>query len=233
MASNEGFAAVPNWMIQDDTFTIFDLSVYAALASLSGPGGIHPSQGWIASKARCSERKVRQALAVLEERGVVERVRRRGGEGRATGLTNGYVLHPNGRLGADEEPWKGAAPRAGSSKGPAPEDEGTGTREQVTPLIDQEPITKSASRGTRIPDPFIVTSGMREWAASEAPLVDVDRETRSFVDYWRAVPGSKGVKLDWVATWRNSMRRAQGFAERSAPKTPAPADPVDAWMYDR
>lgn len=33
---------------------------------------------------------------------------------------------------------------------------------------------------------------------------------QEFVDYWRAVPGQKGVKLDWLATWRNSIRRMHG-----------------------
>lgn len=63
-----------------------------------------------------------------------------------------------------------------------------------------------ASRGARIPEPFIVTAAMREWAAGEVPTVDVDAATRSFVDYWRGVSGARGTKLDWAATWRNSLR---------------------------
>jgi hypothetical protein len=27
-----------------------------------------------------------------------------------------------------------------------------------------------------------------------------------FVDYWCAVPGQRGIKLDWLATWRNRLR---------------------------
>lgn len=69
------------------------------------------------------------------------------------------------------------------------------------------------SRATRIPDPFHVTSAMREWAAAEVPGVDVDRSTRTFVDYWRGESGSKAAKRDWVATWRNWLRRD---AERTA-----------------
>ena len=33
-------------------------------------------------------------------------------------------------------------------------------------------------------------------------------EHRKFIDYWIAQAGSKGVKLDWNATWRNWIRRA-------------------------
>lgn len=39
--------------------------------------------------------------------------------------------------------------------------------------------------------------------------MDVRSETKCFVDYWRARPGAGGTKLDWVATWRNWMRKAR------------------------
>lgn len=76
----------------------------------------------------------------------------------------------------------------------------------------------TAKRGTRIPEDFIITDEMRAWAAAEVPLVDVDKKLGEWCDYWRGVPGAKGVKLDWVGTWRNGMRKQQEFAERDAPK---------------
>ncbi len=71
------------------------------------------------------------------------------------------------------------------------------------------------SRATRIPDPFHVTAAMREWAAAEVPGLDLDRSTRTFVDYWRGESGSKAAKRDWIATWRNWLRRD---AERATPR---------------
>lgn len=62
-------------------------------------------------------------------------------------------------------------------------------------------------RGTRIPEPFMLTTEMRAWAATEVPNVNVDASTRRFVDHWRAESGAKATKLDWVATWRNWLRR--------------------------
>lgn len=38
--------------------------------------------------------------------------------------------------------------------------------------------------------------------------VDATALVPEFVDYWIAAPGSKGVKLDWEATFRNWIRRA-------------------------
>lgn len=39
--------------------------------------------------------------------------------------------------------------------------------------------------------------------------VNPNTELEIFIDYWLAVSGSKGVKLDWDATWRNWVRRAR------------------------
>ncbi|WP_402843733.1 hypothetical protein [Microbacterium sp. GXS0129] len=75
-------------------------------------------------------------------------------------------------------------------------------------------------RGTRIPEPFIVTSAMREWAASETPHADVDACTRQFVDYWRAESGSRASKRDWVAAWRNWLRREEAPARTSPQRVP-------------
>lgn len=81
----------------------------------------------------------------------------------------------------------------------------------------------TAKRGTRIPEDFKITAEMREWAATEVPLVDLDKKLNEFMDFWRGVAGAKGVKLDWVGTWRNGMRKQQEFAERDQAKiAPAP-----------
>ena len=87
-------------------------------------------------------------------------------------------------------------------------------KNQEPPLPPQGGTRVRDSRGSRIPKNFTVTDEMREWAATEVPLVDVDRNLPEFIDYWSGVPGSRGVKIDWVATWRNSMRKKQEFAVR-------------------
>lgn len=87
----------------------------------------------------------------------------------------------------------------------------------------------AAKRGSRIPEDFSISEAMRKWAAKEVPLVDLDRFLEPFKDYWRGVPGAKGVKLDWVGTWRNDMRKKQEFAERDGVKPAGSPDP-NAWM---
>ena len=61
-------------------------------------------------------------------------------------------------------------------------------------------------RGTRLPDGWQPSEAVREWAAAEFPAVSIEAELATFTDYWRAVPGQRGVKLDWDATFRNRVR---------------------------
>lgn len=67
-------------------------------------------------------------------------------------------------------------------------------------------------RGSRIPTPFLVTAEMRKWASEKTPHVDLDRTTEQFCDYWRALPGQRGRKLDWELTWKNRMRECEDKA---------------------
>lgn len=68
----------------------------------------------------------------------------------------------------------------------------------------------------RLPADFVVVAAMRALAAREAPLVDLERETAQFRDYWRAKPGAAGLSSNWTAVWRRWMRRAQDDLARAA-----------------
>lgn len=48
-----------------------------------------------------------------------------------------------------------------------------------------------------------------DWAHSELRLSveDINWEWEKFRDYWLSQTGQRGVKLDWLATWRNWMRK--------------------------
>ncbi|HSE46366.1 MAG TPA: hypothetical protein VLA89_13655 [Gemmatimonadales bacterium] len=74
---------------------------------------------------------------------------------------------------------------------------------------DTEQKRGAAKRGQRLPDDFVIADEMWSWADKQGFDHDwVVRETERFADYWWAVPGQRGVKLDWAATWRNWLRRA-------------------------
>ena len=74
-------------------------------------------------------------------------------------------------------------------------------KQQTTNNID----VAKATKGTRfslqtIPDDWILFC--KKERDDLNPIMVFER----FKDYWLSVPGAKGVKLDWFATWRNWIR---------------------------
>lgn len=109
------------------------------------------------------------------------------------------------RRKAAEKRWSNASAEQVQSK-PMQADAEIGIGKEISNSSSAKK-SGAAKRGTRIPEPFMLTNDMREWASNEVPTVDVDASTRRFVDYWRAETGAKATKLDWIATWRNWLRR--------------------------
>ena len=58
--------------------------------------------------------------------------------------------------------------------------------------------------GKQCPIDFLITEDMRIWAEAKVPGVDIDDETEMFCDHEFA-----HSHKNWVATWRNWMRREQ------------------------
>lgn len=89
---------------------------------------------------------------------------------------------------------------------------------------DQKIETKTTSsstrkRGERLPDDFPVTDEMREWAREHAPTCGA-RDHEAFCDYWRGKSGKDATKVDWVATWRNWMRREHDRRQQNPRASP-------------
>ena len=78
-----------------------------------------------------------------------------------------------------------------------------------------------------IPAGFAPTPDMRTWAATHTPAVDVTLATSEFIDYWTR---ERKRKKDWPATWRNHMKRQQGFAERNGWRPPTAAPRITGRM---
>jgi len=97
------------------------------------------------------------------------------------------------------------------------------TKNQEPVTKNQEPRTKNQEpeeskskdlRGSRLSYSQIVEEWV-DWAILERPeltATKVHSIYEQFYDYWKAQPGSKGIKLDWFATWRNWVRRDKSFA---------------------
>lgn len=79
--------------------------------------------------------------------------------------------------------------------------------------IDKKTITKeNTNRASQIPDDFSVTETMRSWATEKHPLVDIDKATLNFIDYWKSKP-KDNKQLDWTRTWQRWIRTTRPEAK--------------------
>ncbi len=72
---------------------------------------------------------------------------------------------------------------------------------------------RAEARASRLPSTWTLPPDCADWTRTERPgwsdqhIAEVEA---SFRDYWTSLPGAKGRKLDWVATWRNWVRKERG-----------------------
>jgi hypothetical protein len=79
-------------------------------------------------------------------------------------------------------------------------------KQDTKKTITKKTISKeSTNRASQIPDDFSVTDDMRSWANEKHPLVDIDKATLNFVDYWKSKP-KDNKQLDWTRTWQRWIR---------------------------
>lgn len=67
--------------------------------------------------------------------------------------------------------------------------------------------TSKACRASRLAKDWKPDSDLIDWAETERPGHNIGEHVATFRDYWIAVAGAKGVKLDWPATFRNWIRK--------------------------
>jgi len=81
--------------------------------------------------------------------------------------------------------------------------------------ITQNTVVKQ-NRGSRLQADFCLTNDWKEFCRTERSDLDPQKVFDGFKDYWIAKPGQQGVKLDWLATWRNWVRnQKQGLVNKA------------------
>ncbi len=80
------------------------------------------------------------------------------------------------------------------------------------------------SRGSRLPEGWTPNFELQTWAIKERADLDPTATLERFRDHWRAAPGSRGVKLDWDATFRNWVRNEKPGPKISLASVPAQTD---------
>jgi uncharacterized protein YdaU (DUF1376 family) len=125
-------------------------------------------------------------------------------------VDDGYI---NRRADKEIQHYKAKVEQASRAGRASAERRTNGRSTDVQPTSNQEPITivkAKQSRGTRLPADWAISVENIEFCNKTRPDLSPMQTASRFKDYWTAQPGSKGVKLDWDATWRNWVR-----AERS------------------
>lgn len=83
--------------------------------------------------------------------------------------------------------------------------------EKESAIADKKPrATRVKKTLCEIPADFALTDEMREWAKAEVPSLDIEAETKIFIDRCKG----KGTEYkDWVAGWRTQMQNAVKWAK--------------------
>lgn len=201
-------------------------------------------------------------LGELQEKGVVQRFT---DSGRDYGIIKGFCKwqrpkQPTYRFPFPEDfhsyaAWSDRKPEPKPAKPPglpqsypSPTPTGSqrkeegGRREEVDEEELEEPSSASTAprkrgaddRGRRLPGDWAPDDDLKALAVGLG--LDVDRVLAEFRDYWRGVPGAKGRKLDWPATFRNRCRElAERRGGRQPPgggKSPTVAQAMDDYRND-
>lgn len=193
-------------------------------------GRCWPSQRLIMDETGLSERAVRKAVGRFIELGLIGRIGKVRGNGSTCTPTYEMLFDPSETR--HDVPTSGAGTRHMAPSNPAHGAPLEPVREplsssslrseehETTRARERHPVpgegASAAPRGSRLPQGWLPEAADIEWAVDLfAEHLDwiaarraVEDELEKFRDYWCAVPGAKGRKLDWRATWRNWIRRA-------------------------
>jgi hypothetical protein len=113
-------------------------------------------------------------------------------------------------------------------------EDGGDNREEVERSEPPPPATTANStrktravdpKGQRLPSDWLPATAEVEFATSLH--LDVAKVAAEFRDYWRGVPGTKGRKLDWPATFRNRCRELAG--RPAFQKSRGASQPSEGW----
>lgn len=187
-------------------------------------GECWPSIAHICERTCLGKTAVINAIKWLEEAGVVLADRSNGRHSRYAidlqALEQG-VLFGNEPVRLPNRYAKQTGPSGGPNRSAtrtAPVRQADTNRQEPSRTKNSRAGASSAKRGCRLPTDWQPTSDDLAFAVDRLGQ-QTDDEIDKFRDHWKAAPGSKGVKLDWDATFRNWIRNARVTQGRTTHET--------------
>lgn len=188
-------------------------AVLVSLADQANDDGVcWPSVGTIAERTCLDERTVQRAIQALQDEGHLT-IQMRPGRSTVYRLHPRHRVTPNPRHG--DTPTPGTVSPTPGTVSPHPRHGDTQNRKGTIKEPSERgdaPVGATSDRGSRIPDGF-PTEAEVEWARAERTDLDPVKLAEKFRDFWKSVPGQRGRKADWPATWRVFVRNE--FATRA------------------
>ncbi|OZA30927.1 MAG: hypothetical protein B7X93_01465 [Hydrogenophilales bacterium 17-61-9] len=86
---------------------------------------------------------------------------------------------------------------------------------EVIDEVDQAIREAQTKTGTRLPVGYVVPEAWLTSARKTRPDLPVEQlqdAAAQFVGYWSAKPGREGLKLNWLSTWLNWVRKERAPA---------------------
>ena len=165
-------------------------------------GDCFPSQSYLAKRSGLSRGSVNRVIKRLVVAGLVDIVPQYRDDGGRR--SNRYRLNMDGTGG-------------GVTIDHSPCDEKTHdpvTKGDSLTVISNRQKKHSETRGTRLAEDWELPTQWREWGNKERPDLHLDTVASCFRDHWISVGGERGIKRNWLATWRNWVRREPIVGER-------------------
>ena len=86
------------------------------------------------------------------------------------------------------------------------QDDSLETERETEKEIETETEKKRGTKGSRLSADFVLPEEWIAFCQQERQDLNPYKVFDGFKDYWVAKAGAQGVKLDWLATWRNWVR---------------------------
>ena len=110
----------------------------------------------------------------------------------------------------------------GQGQGYLKDQEQAPQQRRPSPEAGDDQPTEKPKRASRLPEDWTLPDDWLDWALTERPEfseADMRKVGEGFRDYWCSAAGKGATKVDWLATWRNWVRKES--APSATPRKPA------------